>query len=196
MKFSEGSLFHIYNQGNNRETVFYTHANYIFFLSKIKKYIKPHCEILSYCLMPNHFHLLIYTNQNTVKKNCYDKNLLSEGFRHLLSSYAKAINIQQSRVGSLFTQNTHAKKLSNKTNQALVCLMYIHQNPVKSGLVSDMGNWMYSSFRDYCGLRNDTICNKDLAIELLDFKKENLYQLSYDLISNDDLKSIFHWSTV
>lgn len=190
MIFTEGNLFHIYNRGNNRETVFYTHANYIYFLRKIKKYIKPHCDILSYCLMPNHFNLLIYANQNTVKKNLKDKNLLSEGFRHLLSSYAKAINIQENRVGSLFTQNTHSKIISNKTNQALTCLMYIHQNPVRCGLVKNMGNWLYSSYRDYCGLRNGTICNRDLAFELLDLKIENFYPQSW-LISKDDLKSIF-----
>jgi len=154
----------------------------LYFLRKVKKYIYPYCDILSYCLMPNHFHFLIYANPKTVAKDDKGKNLLSEGFRHLLSSYAKGINVQYNRTGSLFTQNTHCKNVDSKINQALTCFMYIHQNPLRAKLVTKMEDWIFSSFRDYCGLRKGTLCNKELTFELFDFSKENFYSLSHELI--------------
>ncbi|MDQ3021583.1 MAG: transposase [Bacteroidota bacterium] len=191
MKFTEGNLFHIYNRGNNRQTIFFTQANFLYFLKKIRKYIHPHCEILTFCLMPNHFHFLIYANSKTVSRDDIGRNLTSEGFRHLLSSYTKAINVQEKRVGSLFTQNTHSKKVDNTLNQALNCFMYIHQNPMRSGLVKKMEDWEYSSFRDYCNLRKGTLCNKKLAFDLLNLSEDNFYELSYELIPKDKIREIF-----
>ena len=60
MNFESGNLYHIYNQGNNRQQLFFSRENYLFFLKKIKKHILPHADILAWCLMPNHFHLMIY----------------------------------------------------------------------------------------------------------------------------------------
>lgn len=100
-------LFHIYNQVNNRQIIFFERENYLYFLFKTRKYLLPHCEILSYCLMPNHFHLLIYADERTmqtVKIGNNDINVLSYGFQNLLSSYTKAINGKFERTGSLFTK--------------------------------------------------------------------------------------------
>ena len=60
MNFESGNLYHIYNQGNNRQQLFFSRENYLFFLKKIKKHILPHADILAWCLMPNHFHLMVY----------------------------------------------------------------------------------------------------------------------------------------
>lgn len=60
--------------------------------------------------------------------------------------------------------------------------MYIHQNPMKAGLVGKMETSQYSSFRYYCGLRKGTICNKDLAFQLLNLNREKVYSLSYEVI--------------
>ena len=55
----EGKFYHIYNRGNNRETLFYTEANYKYFLKKYDKYLSEYIDTYAYCLLPNHFHLLI-----------------------------------------------------------------------------------------------------------------------------------------
>lgn len=191
MKFIEGHLFHIYNRGINRQFIFFNHKNYIFFLRKIRKYIFPYSEILAYCLMPNHFHFLIYANSLTISTDKKGRNLLSDGFRHLLSSYTKAINVQENRTGSLFTQNTHCKNVDKGRLQAFTCFRYIHQNPLRAGLSNKLEDWMYSSFRDYCGLRKGTLCNKDLAFELLNFDRENFYSLSYDIIQDYKIRDLF-----
>ena len=63
MQFDSGHLYHIYNQGNNRRNIFLDRENYLFFLRKVHKHILPFADILAWCLMPNHFHLMVYVNQ-------------------------------------------------------------------------------------------------------------------------------------
>ena len=62
MEFKVGHLYHIYNQGNNRRKVFFVRDNYLFFLNKIKQHLLPYADILAWCLMPNHFHIMVYVN--------------------------------------------------------------------------------------------------------------------------------------
>jgi len=62
MHFEIGHIYHINNQGNNRQRIFFKRENYLFFLEKIKNHVLPYADILAYCLMPNHFHLMVYVN--------------------------------------------------------------------------------------------------------------------------------------
>ena len=195
MEFLENELYHIYNRGNNKQKVFFNPKNYLFFLKKVRTFILPHCDILAYCLMPNHFHFLINADSRTVATRAIagkQKNILSEGIRNLLSSYTQAINKQNDTTGSLFQQNTKAKSISEGSKSYdHIGLHYIHQSPMKAKLVTKMEDWEYSSFRDYCGLRNGTLCNKGLAIQLLDINMETFYEDSYRIINDDDLKNIY-----
>ncbi len=59
MEFVNGQIYHVFNRGNNLQTLFFTRENYLFFLEKVRKYILPHADILAWCLMPNHFHWMI-----------------------------------------------------------------------------------------------------------------------------------------
>lgn len=105
MKFNERSFYHIYNRGNNKQKIFFSDANYLFFIEKMKKYICPNSALLSWILMPNHFHFLVQANHETcklVKHTPIEINTLTEGIRLLLSSYAKAIQKQENHVGNLF----------------------------------------------------------------------------------------------
>lgn len=191
MKFREGQIYHIYNQGNNRQKIFFNNKNYIYFLKKVRKYIYPYCDILSYCLIPNQFNFLIYANPITVSKNERDKNYFSEGLRILLSSYCKGINIQENRTGSLFTQNSHIKCLDLDTYSALACFVYILQKPQNKGLVKNPANWEFSSYKDYMELRNGTLCNKELAFNLLGFSKKNIKLFEDSFITEELIKNIF-----
>lgn len=62
MVFEKGQLYHIYNQGNNRQRIFFRRENYLFFLGKAKRHIAPFADVLAWCLMPNHFHFMVYVN--------------------------------------------------------------------------------------------------------------------------------------
>lgn len=116
MILEESHLYHIYNQGNNKQRIFFSHDNYLFFLKKIKQYILPHADILAWCLMPNHFHLMVYVH--TFKISVYDQkaNICSGQVRNLndsigliLRTYTRAINKQKNRSGSLFKTHTKAE---------------------------------------------------------------------------------------
>ena len=195
MDFANNELYHIYNRGNNKQLIFFKPDNYSYFLLKVRKFMLPSCDILAYCLMPNHFHFLISADSRSVTTKLIGgrhRNVLSEGIRNLLQTYTKAINEQNKSTGSLFQQNTKAKCLSKGSKKYdYICMHYIHQNPIKAKLVKKMEDWEYSSFKDYCGFRNGTLCNKILAANLLDMNMKTFYEDSYKLISDDDIDNLF-----
>ncbi|GAB3838360.1 transposase [Hymenobacter jeollabukensis] len=158
-------LYHIYNRGNNREAIFYSPENYRYFLTKLRRYLTPHLRILAWCLMPNHFHLLVQVRERADLPRC------SIDLRLLLSSYTRAIQSQYGRTGSLFQQHTKAKELDNN-EYALACFCYIHQNPLRAELVREPAQWVWSSYQDYAGLRSGTLCDRAAAIEVLNLPTE------------------------
>ena len=66
MIFETGDLYHIYNQGNNKQRIFFSRENYLYFLTKINQHILPHADVLAWCLMPNHFHLMVYVHTKEI----------------------------------------------------------------------------------------------------------------------------------
>jgi len=125
MNYEQGGIYHIYNQGNNRETVFFNIENYLFFLKKIKSHIQPHGSILAWCLMPNHFHLMVeierveitiqIDDNNPIANQTYQKRTLNDSIGILLHSYTRAVNNQEKRTGSIFRKKTKSICL-NKIN--------------------------------------------------------------------------------
>ena len=196
MIYQENQFYHIYNRGNNKQEIFFKPENYLFFLYKVRHFLLPHCDIVAYCLMPNHFHFLINTDERSVQstgKQSTDKapnNVISEGLRMMLSSYTQAINKQEKREGSLFTQNTNSKIIESN-EYAFTCFHYIHQNAMKAGLVTKMEDWHYSSFRDYAGFRNGTLCKKEVAEKFIGINDVNFYQESYGVINENILRQIW-----
>jgi putative transposase len=183
MQFENDSLYHIYNQGNNKQQIFFSRENYLYFLRCYKNLVSPYADTRAYCLMPNHFHFLVYTNKNSINKikiGSLYLTQLSNGIRKCLSSYASAINKQQHTSGSLFRQKTKAEPINNTANDyARTVFHYIHHNPLHAKLINDLKNWEYSSYKDYAGLRNGNLINKDLAKKVIDinwthFEKETI----------------------
>lgn len=164
-------MYHIYNRGNQKQRLFFDERNYNFFLGKIINYILPVCNILSYTLMPNHYHILIHANSTTAElldKRPLSISKLSEGIRLMQSSYAKAFNAEMGICGNLFQQKAKAKLIEPQSPiQAINTFDYIHRNPVTASLVKFQEDWKYSSFREYLDPSQPGICNKDLAFQLL-----------------------------
>lgn len=185
MDFNIHNIYHVYNRGNNRQPLFFKRENYLYFLKLTRKFLLPKSDLLAYSLMPNHFHFQVHANEHTISKKLIqglERNEFGEGIRMLLSSYTQAINKQEGRTGSLFTQNTKSKCLnesSDKEEGPFVCFHYIHQNAFKAGLVQRLEDWEFSSFRDYAGLRKGTLCNLKLGVQLLNLDKENFVNESY-----------------
>ncbi len=208
MNLLPGDLLHVYNRGNNKQQVFFNENHYHYFLNKINKHIASVSDIIAYCLMPNHFHLLVHVNEKSgieKKIGSLVSNELQNGFRILQSSYASAINKEYGRTGSIFQQNTKFKLLSSQCNHsyegtyAEVCFHYIHQNPLKAGLVIKLEDWSFSSFKEYLQLSNrefqnnfnHSICNIDLAARLLKIRADTFYKISYNAIKPELLDKIF-----
>jgi putative transposase len=194
MNFSPDSIYHIYNRGNDKQPIFFLEENYSFFLNKIKQDLPKLCDILAYCLMPNHFHLLIYVPATSEGLNFIpnqNQQILVRKLGSILSSYSQAINKQENRTGSLFQQKTKSK-LIDSSIYSITCFHYIHQNPLNANLVSIMEDWPYSSFSEYLS-GDSTICNISLANELLDIplSYDRLYKESYLVIDQDAIKSFF-----
>ncbi|MCH8319228.1 MAG: transposase [Bacteroidetes bacterium] len=196
MQFDPEQFYHFYNIGNNKTKIFFCRENYLFFLRKVRIFMLPYCDIFSWCLMPNHFHFFINTYENLID------NVLNKKIGTMLSSYTRAINIQEGRTGSLFREHSKAKPLEigrstgsgTLTNEyPFICFNYIHQNPMEAGLVKKMEDWEFSSFKDYIGSRNGTLVNQSFAKELLDLPndKKDFYEMSYKIIDDDNIKGIF-----
>jgi putative transposase len=191
MELFPNNTYHIYNRGNNGQKVFFSTDNYIFFREKIRKNLCLSVKILAYCLMPNHFHLMVYTPES------FEKKVFDEKFRNLLSSYTKAINHRENRTGSLFQQNSKAKCISDIDKSSAfysrICLNYIHQNPLRSGLVSIIEDWEYSSFREYMRTEISGICDLTLARKLIEIPDEpdQFYRMSNDIMKDEYREKIF-----
>ncbi len=129
MHFEAGDIYHIYNQGNNRQRIFFERENHLFFLRKMREHLLPHGNILAYCLMPNHFHWMVEvvpassgsatqshlantSGRATQSRTPTDTLGLNKSIGILLASYTRAINKQQNRSGSLFRSKTKAECLT------------------------------------------------------------------------------------
>ena len=177
MYFEAHQLYHVYNRGNNRQQVFFTPDNYLFFLKKLRYHLRPHCHILAYCLMPNHFHLLLYTTPTGTQERPTASSLkqpLTQGIAAVLSSYAHALNKLNGNSGAVFQAKTKIKLVSGTDeNYPRACFHYLHQNPVRAQLATTLAAWPYASYRDYAGLRGGTLCDQMLARELLDLPADH-----------------------
>ena len=183
MDFQPGGIYHVYNQGNDRKPIFFGRDNYLFFIKKMRNHLTSHCDFLAWCLMPNHFHWLIRVHENysVFKQQKHgldtqnftpDVKPLNRSISVILSSYTKAMNKAHGKSGSLFRSRTKSKQLNEEIlkddKYPLICLLYIHQNPLRAGLVNRMEDWEFSSYRDYSGYRQGSLCNIDMAKTLFD----------------------------
>jgi len=108
MNLIPNEFYHIYNRGNNKQKIFFSDANYLFFLKKIRDQLSPVCKIISYCMVPNHFHFIIMATEKSITERSTFGGKPMQEFPYrigiLLSSYSQAINKQNKTTGSLFQQ--------------------------------------------------------------------------------------------
>ncbi|PKP16675.1 MAG: hypothetical protein CVU07_06135 [Bacteroidetes bacterium HGW-Bacteroidetes-23] len=174
-----GHFYHIYNRGVNSCSVFIEEENYLFFLSRFKKYLSDFIEVYAYCLMPNHFHFLIRVKNlnpdSFVKVKNFDKalqenglhsndSLVSKQFARFFSSYTQAFNKVQNRHGALFESPFKRKRIENDEYLRNL-ILYIHRNPID--LNQNFETYKFSSYKAIISdLRTDI--KKQLVIERFD----------------------------
>ena len=126
-----GRYYHIYNRGNNRENIFIEERNYPYFLKIYTKYVEPVADTYAYCLLRNHFHVLV-----RIKTEEEQKTLR-------VSETLRVLNPSQQFGRVEVTSDAHLIWL----------VIYIHQNPQKHGFVDDFRTWPYSSYRTFLSTR-------------------------------------------
>jgi len=166
--------YHIYNRGNNRERIFFEPDNYLFFLKKIKEYLVPIADILVYCLMPTHYHVVARVKQaqtSEILKISEVTATVSKAMMKLSVSYTKAINKRFQRAGVLFQGQFQAKPILTSSYLLNLC-RYIHGNPVKDGLVADISQWPYSNYLEWVGTREGKLVDKAFVQDNFDTPEE------------------------
>jgi len=176
-----GNYYHIYNRGNNRENLFYKPENYFYFLRRYGYYLNNYLETYAYCLLPNHFHLLVKIKQKDELLNLPGfQNLeglssdISRKFSNFFNGYSKAINKQQNRVGSLFPKNFKRIRVDNY-KYLITLLYYIHANPQLHGLIEDFKDWPYSSYNRYLELNKSHLPKNEVLSWFGSLKEYEIY---------------------
>lgn len=154
------NYYHIYNRGNNREDLFKEEKNYAYFLKLVVKHILPVAHLLSYCLLKNHFHLLVQTKEDITSKQ------LTQGFSNLFNAYAKAINKSYNRTGSLFSNRFKRIKIRDE-NYLKSLIIYINNNAVHHGFTKTVGAYKHSSYPILIS-EDETYINRNEVINLFD----------------------------
>lgn len=150
----ENGFFHVMVQGINKKYIFERSIDkeeYLSLLLRHKEKFK--IMLLAYCIMDNHAHLLIYTDEI---------NEMSKYMRVVNSMFAKDYNRATGRVGYVFRDRFNSQYIDNK-EYLLKCLRYIHMNPVKANMVASPEEYKYSTHSDYLkknGIVNDKVIDK------------------------------------
>jgi putative transposase len=127
-------LFHAINRGVERRNIFLKAEDYAFFLSQAREVFSSFgISVLSYCLMPNHFHFLLAVAENT----------LSRAMHALQSRYSMYFNRVYSRVGHLFQDRFKAFEVADEDYLSWLPV-YIHRNPMKAGLTTTLAQWEWT----------------------------------------------------
>ena len=162
----------MYNHANGSDVLFREPVNYRFFLEKYRKYLYDVVDTYAYCLMGNHFHLMIrvkdlktskvFENLGGLKDDLEVgekvSKVISQRVSNLFNSYTKAFNKKYRRMGSLFAPNVRRKIIDNDKYFSDF-LVYIHQNPVMHGFVDNISDWKYSSYYE---ITNKSTANVDI----------------------------------
>jgi len=177
--FAPDHYYHVFNRGVGKMEIFRDDSDYRLFLYRLRENLFPASamvpfveqrepllrrrnplpensfSLIAYCLMPNHFHLLI--RQRT-------EITVSKLILKVATSYSKYFNKKYKRVGSLF-QDAFKAVLVESDTQLLWLSAYIHNNPRTDGLVKNAEDWKYGSYPDYVGTRQGTLCEKALVLK-------------------------------
>ena len=173
-KLQPNCSYHIFNHANGFENIFTVDDNYRFYLDKYQQYILPIAETYAYCLLPNHFHLVVRIRRREVLEEVFRnfkstnfskfpnfgkvensgkveitdniiEQFISKQFANLFSCYTQSFNKVNKRRGSLFLKNFRREPIENKA-YFLNAVIYTHRNPVHHAFCDRYTDWSYTSF--------------------------------------------------
>ncbi len=137
---AKGTFYHIYNRGNQKRKIFLDNNDYLFYLKKLDVLCKKYeFALISYCLMPNHIHLIIRQNGNISP---------SKFISSLHTSYSMKFNKKYNLTGHLF-QDRYKQKIIKNDSYIKNLIVYIHLNPVKDKICNLPKEYKWSSYLEY-----------------------------------------------
>jgi putative transposase len=140
-EFIAGGIYHVFSRGSNRRAIYRYDSDHVDFLDCLARVVRRYeLACLAYCLMPNHFHLMLQT----------DDGRLSEAMKALNGRYSLRFNKRYNCDAHLF-RNRFGAVAQETESQFLWTLRYVVRNPVDSGLCADPGEWAWSSHRASVG---------------------------------------------
>ncbi len=172
MPMNPATVYHIYNRGNNREDLFKEERNYPYFLDKYFQYVSPVADTYAYCLMKNHFHILLrIKNEDEILRSSgkpslevttSPNKLIIKAFASFFKSYAQSINKAYGRTGSLFEEPFRRIEVSNDSYFSEL-VRYIHLNPQKHGFTQDFTQYRHSSYHELISEENTRLDRKTVS---------------------------------
>jgi REP element-mobilizing transposase RayT len=172
--FEPETFYHLFNHAVGNENLFREEKNYLYFLKKMAFYLPPVCHTYAYCLLPNHFHILVKFHNEKIILNAHQQNgknqsdadfhkIVMKPFKNLCSTYAQAYNKMYGRKGALFLDYIKRKKV-NKDTYFGELIRYIHLNPVRHGFCKSPFEWKYSSIHAFASSKK-TLIRRDEVLE-------------------------------
>jgi REP element-mobilizing transposase RayT len=164
-------IFHVMMRGINHQNIFESPEDYYQFIATLDRMrfryddegtpSGSNCTYYAYCLMSNHFHLLIREREESV----------GETIKRIASSYVYYYNRKYGRDGHLFKERFKSEPV-NDMAYFTTLLRYIHQNPVKAGIVEHVRDYEFSSWGEYDGSVDSVfqICNVDTVLNRIPFE--------------------------
>ncbi|HSX31752.1 MAG TPA: transposase [Candidatus Saccharimonadales bacterium] len=186
------SFYHVYARGVSKQAVFQDYEDFTFFLDLLKRYLSPEVilnavgtpyeklndsvELLAYCLMGNHFHLLLYQKQ---------AGGMQRLMRGVMTSYVRYYNHAYGRTGPLFESRYKASRISNDGYLQHIS-RYIHLNP------KDWRMYPYSSMQYYLGDTTPDWLQTDRVLELFDSRQQYVDFVADYEAAQRELETIKH----
>ena len=199
--------YHVFNRTNNRELLFLDDSDRQLFIKKYKEYVMPYVETLTYCLLGNHFHLVLKVkslkyiygivqqieekNRTVAQREFLEMEddfktvhiLMASQFNRLFTSYAMQFNAKYRRSGNLFHRPFKRVGIKNEGHFTWL-IYYVHANPKKHGICEDFQNYKWSSFKAFLSessthlMRNEVLKWFGGKSKFLEFHDQLIHDLS------------------
>jgi REP element-mobilizing transposase RayT len=180
--------YHVINRGRSREQIFCSSEDYSAFIELLKDASSMwKVRIAAYCLMSNHYHLLVQTPEAN----------LSRCMRHINGVYTQYFNRSHKSDGQLF-RGRYKSIVIDRDSYLLELVRYIHRNPLHAGLVKRLEDYFWSSHRTYISRGNEgNWLHKDFVLSMLGENRSKRRQAYIDFVKQEEpetLKTLYEKS--
>lgn len=173
---SRVGIYHVMLRGVNRQTIFEDDEDKLRFLDTVKRFkAKCNFKLYCYCLMENHIHLLIKETDESISKT----------MQRISASYVYWYNQKYDRIGHLF-QGRYKSEIVETASYFKTVLRYIHQNPIKAGISTNVFDCKWTSMNEYTS--TGVMVDIDLGLNVFSLNRKKAFELFYHYMQqpNDD----------